>query len=236
MKILAIGDIHGRDYWKDIIKSHKQDFDKVIFIGDYFDSWSLPFDKQIENFQDIIQFKLEHIDKVVLLFGNHDYHYMSAFSTDKYSGYQPEHASSIQSIIDGGLSRGLLQMCSIDDGFLFTHAGVTKTWAKFANIDLNKLEGSINKCFMMTPQMFKFMSYEGADRTGNNIWQSPIWVRPDSLCDDMIDGYTQVVGHTTMSDIVKDEEKDVVFIDCPGVYLEINNKQLICHNIPKVNS
>ncbi|MFM7767039.1 MAG: hypothetical protein ACKO9S_04160 [Bacteroidota bacterium] len=36
-KIVAIGDIPGRDVWKKIVKSH-QDADRIIFIGDYFDA------------------------------------------------------------------------------------------------------------------------------------------------------------------------------------------------------
>ncbi len=37
MKTIVIGDIHGRTSWKDIIEK-EQTWDKVIFIGDYFDS------------------------------------------------------------------------------------------------------------------------------------------------------------------------------------------------------
>jgi calcineurin-like phosphoesterase family protein len=227
MKILTIGDVHGRDHWKEIVE---QDFDKVIFIGDYFDSWSIPFDKQFQNFQDIVEFKKNNVDKVVLLFGNHDYHYM-AYTDDRYSGYQTEHAPLINAVLAEALSHGYMQMCTVDDGFLFTHAGVTNTWAKWANINLDNLEGSINKCFLFTPQMFKFMDYQGADGSGDNIWQSPIWVRPDSLYADMIDGYIQVVGHSTQSAI---EVGSVILIDVPGQYLEINNKEIICHKLPSL--
>ena len=39
MKTIAIGDIHGLSIWKDII--NKENPDKVIFIGDYFDSFDI---------------------------------------------------------------------------------------------------------------------------------------------------------------------------------------------------
>ena len=36
MKIIALGDIHGRTIWKQIIS--KEIFDRMAFIGDYFDA------------------------------------------------------------------------------------------------------------------------------------------------------------------------------------------------------
>ena len=75
MRILAIGDIHGRDSWKDIINDNV--FDKVVFLGDYFDSREeISGAKQLYNFKEILQFKKYNIDKVVLLVGNHEFHYL----------------------------------------------------------------------------------------------------------------------------------------------------------------
>lgn len=224
MKILAIGDVHGRDNWKEIVKQH---FDKLIFIGDYFDSFTIPFNNQLENFSEIVEFKKANIDRVVLLIGNHDYHYLD-YTDDRYSGYQSEHADTIHFALKDAIDKGLMQMCSIDDGFLFSHAGISKTWAEQAHIDLSRLEGSINKTFLFTPQMFKFMNYQGADPTGDNIWQSPIWIRPHSLRQDRIEGYVQVVGHTTMHSIRLDGD---IFIDCPKEYLEINDKKVYVKKI-----
>ena len=47
MKILALGDIHGVDYWKQAIEKEKPDL--TIFIGDYNDSRDIPRDKQYRN-------------------------------------------------------------------------------------------------------------------------------------------------------------------------------------------
>ncbi|NBP57427.1 metallophosphoesterase, partial [bacterium] len=40
MKTIFIGDIHGRSIWKEIVEQEKPD--RVIFIGDYFDSFDIP--------------------------------------------------------------------------------------------------------------------------------------------------------------------------------------------------
>lgn len=50
-RIIAFGDIHGRMNWKTI--TSKNDFNKVIFIGDYFDSHDrVSAQQQMENFRD----------------------------------------------------------------------------------------------------------------------------------------------------------------------------------------
>ena len=83
MKIIVIGDIHGRDIWKEIVK---QEYDKVIFLGDYLDSYDLPVDKQRQNLIDILEFKANNRDKVELLIGNHDFQYLPGIN-ETYSGY-----------------------------------------------------------------------------------------------------------------------------------------------------
>jgi len=59
MKILGIGDIHGRDTWKDILD---QDFDLAVFVGDYFDSFDITAVEQIFNFEEIIRAKQQASD------------------------------------------------------------------------------------------------------------------------------------------------------------------------------
>jgi hypothetical protein len=49
--------------------------------------------------------------------------------------------------------------------------------------------------------MFQFMDYQNADSSGDNVYQSPIWVRPKSLLADPLVGFKQVVGHTRMKNM-----------------------------------
>ena len=65
MKIIGIGDLHGRPYWKQIWEKHS-DADKIVFVGDYFDSLDgyteLPVysaAEQIYNFREICALKRE---------------------------------------------------------------------------------------------------------------------------------------------------------------------------------
>lgn len=70
MKILVLGDIHGRTIWKDIIE--KENPDKVIFLGDYVSTHdNISSTQQLNNLEDILAYKEDNLDKVILLRGNH---------------------------------------------------------------------------------------------------------------------------------------------------------------------
>jgi len=230
MRIVALGDIHGRDTWKKIIE--KEIFDKLIFVGDYFDTHEgVSALIQINNFKELIGYKESNSDKVELLFGNHDFHYLRTVNA-QYSSYQMQYATDISKLVHSALDKNLLKMCTIIDNIIFTHAGVTKTWCfnSLPGIDAtdNKLlENSINDLFKHKPAMFGFTVGVNYDMYGDDICQTPIWVRPQSLAEDKLDNYKQVVGHTTLEKITLCN--DVAFIDtlASEEYLIIENNVMI---------
>ena len=70
MKTLVLSDIHGKTIWKDIIE--KENPDKVIFLGDYVSTHDdISSIQQIDNLEDILTYKEDNLDKVILLRGNH---------------------------------------------------------------------------------------------------------------------------------------------------------------------
>ena len=221
MKVIGIGDVHGYKTWIQIL--NETDADKYIFIGDYFDNYGYTgYIEQIENFRDILEYKKANMDKVFVLLGNHDFHYLKT-STKRYTGYQiPLGISVLQDLLDSAIKQNLIQICHVHDNVLFSHAGVTKTWCEDTNIDMENLEQSINDFLKYRPNVFEFIS--GGNPYGDDVYQSPIWVRPQSLLENMVEGYTHVVGHTQ-----KDKMyifKDLCLIDTLGTsgeYLEIND-------------
>lgn len=210
MKLIAIGDCHGRNNWEKIVADNP-DAEKIVFIGDYFDSFDVNFEEQMDNFLKIIAFKDANPDKVVLLIGNHEFHYIA---NEQYSGYQDRFDASIRAVIERAIDMDYLQMAYQNEDYLFTHAGVTLTWY-MNNYDVRDssefLADEINDIFRKHPEAFKFTPSTGLDNTGDSITQSPIWVRPRALLSDCFEGFKQVVGHTHQRGVKMVD--NVIFID-----------------------
>lgn len=228
MKILALGDIHGRNHWKEI--TSKETFDLVVFVGDYFDTHDRGYspNRQLENFKEILEFKKANKDKVILLTGNHDYHYIPEI-TERYSGYNPNYAKDFGVVIKSALKEDFLQMCFSIDNLLFSHAGVTKTWCAANEIDLTDIANSINSLFKTDKKAFGFTYGRNFDSSGDDITQPPIWVRPISLCLDSVNNYKQIVGHTTVRKISVFEKIPAILIDALGT----SKEYLVYENVPE---
>lgn len=213
MKTIVIGDIHGRNVWKKIVEY--ENADKVIFIGDYFDSFNIPHSDQINNFLDIIEYKKSSGKEVIMLIGNHDYHYMKGVE-ESYSGYKASYRPTIEFLLED--NKQYLQMAYQDGEFLFTHAGVSsafldqlKKYLLFTDeiLPTENIAKFVNMVFEHKPQMFGFgamvknSSY--LEPYGDDLEQSPIWIRPRSLMkanyDTLRKEVIQVVGHTGVNEI-----------------------------------
>ena len=203
MKTLLLGDTHGRTYWKDIIK--KETPDRVIFIGDYFDSFSIPAVSQIKNFKDIIEFKESTDIEVVMLIGNHDHHYLS---DETYSGFQAAAKWDIQDLLTKNMNH--LQVGYSFDDILCSHAGVSPVWMDdmfgWDGWSSDNLVQLINDLYKYKPRSFNF-SHIGYDPYGDHPSQGPMWIRPRSLMSSnkgdngLKKKFIQVVGHTQVNSI-----------------------------------
>lgn len=225
MKTVVIGDIHGRTIWKQIVKKHN-DADKIVFVGDYLDTReNITGQQQLDNLKEILKYKKSNPTKVVLLFGNHDYHYLNIFSWETYSGYQSSWAIAFKEVLNKAIKEDLVQMCYIQNGYLFSHAGVSAVWCQQKGIDLEYrslgyIDNQINDLFKHKPGAFRF---NGIDPYGNDPQQSPIWIRPESLNFCRIPGFIQIVGHTTQFEGINiDKNPNIILVDAL-----INNQFLI---------
>lgn len=224
MKIVIIGDTHGRIHWKSIVEKEK-DADKIIFIGDYFDSFDILAQNQLENFLDIIQYKKDNMDKVVLLFGNHDYHYYmynQKMGDERYSGFIASHALQFKEVLEQAIKDKLILMCYKEGELCCTHAGITQTWLDNNNYDGEEdLESFINTLFEFKPSSFRFV---GRNVYGDSVESSPIWVRPDSLMKDPPkETLTQIVGHTHQNLTIDNHKKlKYAFIDSLDIQVGYN--------------
>ena len=74
--IIAIGDIHGSAKWRDIVEENNDA--TVVFLGDYLDPYG-PYNRDdiLNNLAEIIEYKRNNMQRVILLLGNHDLHYIN---------------------------------------------------------------------------------------------------------------------------------------------------------------
>lgn len=219
MKIVAIGDIHGRDCWKLIVKQ-EADADKFVFMGDYLDTHDeISGTDQRMNFHQIREFKQANPNKVVLLLGNHDFHYLDVADGEQYGGYSAKDAVINRVIMESAIRNEEVQVAYAVKPFLFTHAGVTIMWIMNAvekkEITPENVEETINGLFLKDPRHFQFTGH-GTDPSGNDLGQSPLWVRPKLLSENPLPGFIHVVGHTQFPYLDVTHNSQMIPVDTLG--------------------
>ena len=206
MKLLVIPDIHCRTFWKEAVEKYKDEVDRIIFLGDYLDPypWECATDgitrkSGIKNFEEIIEFKSQNKDKVILLLGNHDLAYWNKRFNPKIR-FDSSHAYHITQ--DFLSHKSLFQLAheeTINDKrYLFTHAGVMMPWyehykdliGELTADNLNKLKdfgGGIEAL----SQLSRFRG--GWEWIGSIVWSD---IDERKIANGDFDGIYQVFGHS----------------------------------------
>lgn len=195
-KILIVPDVHGRTFW------HKaeeliDEVDQVVFLGDYLDPYpheGISFDDAIVEFTLILLFKEKYPDKVVLLLGNHDMHYVIKEFMDcsrlNKSKRNELHDLYNESIDDFNLVH------FIEDKYLFSHAGLYEAWMDKYNLSIDELKD--HKTFLKE----RWNTLEDCTwrRGGYNLAGSCVWadIRESIVQDSLILHVKQIVGHTQL--------------------------------------
>lgn len=230
-KIVVIGDVHGRMQWYDIILKERPDL--TIFMGDYISTHEdIDEEQQCINLEDILNYKQDTPDKVILLRGNHDMQHLG-YSWAECSGYCRGVAEwmSSQSIKKRFLD--LTQWVYIYKDLVFSHAGISDVWFKSLGFG-SPSKYNILKINQLSPsEAFAFTPERMSDWSGDSTTQPLTWIRPSSLIRSHIPGWNQVVGHTRLErpgNIITPENKKLYdismdecwFIDCmPFQYMVI---------------
>ena len=215
MKILVIPDVHGCNAWENNVKNNIDNVDKVVFLGDYFDS----FNKEekglaaLDNFNNIIELKKNNKDKVDILLGNHDVE--NYLAGTRCSGYQESMYFQYNEVLLKNLD--LFDIGVTYDGWTFSHAGYSSSWVAwvieclkfnypnlldicYENGELSPVSFS-NKLLHNTDYRLLVYSYLDISGYGDNKFQTPLWIRPEALIKNMF-YEKQVVGHT--ESLIKD--------------------------------
>lgn len=147
-RILVIPDVHGETFWREPVRRYIDQVDRVIFLGDYLDPYpkeDKEYSPQVifDNLMDIIDLKRSHMDKVVLLKGNHDQHYASEMFRSLACGSRCDTIN--WSLYNAVFVRNkeLFKIIHLEEikgiPYLFSHAGLTLNWINKVNSDVWKL-------------------------------------------------------------------------------------------------
>jgi hypothetical protein len=248
MKIISIGDVHGTSHWKKILFGGDLQFenffkeyeenptsqtldkypigncDRVVFVGDYFDSFVVGNAEMKSVFLDLIKLKRTFMEKVILLIGNHDIHYID--SHHRCSGFRAEMYHDFNQMMRE--NRELFQMAYQNGNYLWTHAGLTDSmWNLHCIARLNQAhrDGIFDLTTFKYDEALNFL-YEvgfmpilwaGRGRGGYSSVPGVIWADKRELINDPLKGISQIVGHTPVHSIetYTTEDSNVLhFIDC----------------------
>ena len=219
MKILTIPDIHGKTLWKTVFNPS---FDLILFLGDYVDCFTTPDSVIEENLLNIVSLKKQYPDKVKLLWGNHEMHYLFPVSYYRCSGYRSSMIQSLNPILTH--NKSLFQLAFQHENYLWSHAGVHRGWWNYAfKGDSNQnIADQLNEAFnnhdpyvqnSKTDRLFDC----GWDRGGTEKVGGPLWIDRNSMWEKGLSGIHQIVGHSKVDRIMTCKTKNegsVSFCDC----------------------
>lgn len=209
MKLLIIPDVHGRDFWKEPCE-HYDEFDKVIFLGDYLDHYrgESTIGHDMQTLEDILEFGT-HCDKAVLLIGNHDCPYIWPDTYGKALGdYWCRHDNlnhdEIHKLFVDNLNLFTLAWdCPYKDSkLLITHAGVSQGFKEICGLDAEQ----INNFFLKekTNDIPNIIGLSACSyyRGGPSMWGSPVWADVREHFKEPITDVYQIFGHTYAKDLI----------------------------------
>lgn len=210
MKLCVISDVHGLTLWEDIVELEIDNVDRFIFLGDYVDDKDdrVSPEQQIDNFQSIVEFAKEE-GSTDLLIGNHDLQYMGGA---RCKGFNSGISSFMHDYLLQLVTERKIGLCVQYGSYLFSHAGISREWMREKG--LYKLS-DINPQFHTHPMIGDFINKIDGDISGDNHYQSPLWIRPDSLMASAVSNVCHVVGHTRIQTItpIEQNQRKLIFTD-----------------------
>ena len=191
-KVVVIGDVHGNPNWK-LIVDNNPDANLFVFVGDYVSTHEdYTENQQLDNLIEILEFKENNPERVILLRGNHDLQHLGYYWAECSGFFPGVQKEMMKPELKDRYLRDTHWVIVLDD-ICISHAGVTQRWLMDAGLenieDINTLEPS---------ELFGFRPCKMSDYYGISQTQGPTWIRPGTLVDYAVPGYRYIVGHTTM--------------------------------------
>jgi len=211
MKIFTIPDLHGKTFW---MEKDLSSYDKVIFLGDYVDSFDHSNIEILHCLNSVLNYKRDNPDKAELLWGNHDMGYIGNHT--KCSGYRYIMAPDLYRIFKE--NEKFFNVAYQYKNTIWSHAGICKSWyntLKQYNKELTdeNLVEYINQLYYTHDSWL--LEMVGHSRGGGEM-PGILWADKQDLIHKPISGFDQVVGHSKVKDVreYNINGNKIVFTDC----------------------
>lgn len=201
--VVVVGDLHCKYHIFEAVKKLVDNYDRIIFMGDYVDDWNTPPEASYNLLMGLKELYKEHPSKVVYLLGNHEISewYGNNF---KCSGWNHITHQYVEDFMFKFSS--IFRLAYAEQGFLFTHAGLTGSWIdKYLEAEdltsVDTIAKKLNWAFKNrgddyeARNIFMGLSDVGMGRGGYGT-PSPIWADINELLEDTPTELNQIVGHT----------------------------------------
>ncbi|WP_428323655.1 metallophosphoesterase [Nitrosopumilus sp.] len=189
MKIQIIPDIHNKWYQAEEM-IEKEGADKVVFLGDYFDSIGDNMEVT-EQTAWWLKKSLEKPNRIHLL-GNHDLSYLKGEM--RCGGFDGGKLFIIKNVVKVDLTK-LKHYCWVDD-YLCTHAGLSNEFYNAHNYHYFEIEKFLEWMIHNNEErLYQCSPYRG----GQDGIAGIVWCDYDEFVD--IPGVRQIFGHTHASDV-----------------------------------
>ena len=231
-KLIIIPDVHGRTFWRDAVKRHPDG--NFIFLGDYLDPYpseGIEDEEVVQGLRDIIQFKKDHPEKVILLWGNHDLHYLYP---DELLGWRYDADNAERNAHLFWDNKELFQIAHETEAggkrFLFSHAGVGRHWLEdnFPKLDTDSVTAELLNDLVGYPQFMSALGDVSFYRGGGKLVGSMVWadVHEFQYEGNWLPDTIQVFGHTQMDAPLNYGDR-VYCLDCRrAFYLDTQGGQI----------
>lgn len=230
MKTIIFSDIHHRIDWIEAFICD-QEFDELIFIGDYLDNWGDSV-KDAKNTAKWLKHSLTCPNRIHLM-GNHDAPVaFPSIRAYRCSGWTQEKSDAVNSIMTRD-DWNKLKLCHFSQGWLMSHAGahphIFSHPIKGCTIpDIEEqCQKALESSRMGSPSHYMMA---GRSRGGAMLVGGVIWC---DWNDDFqpIEGISQIVGHTILKEPT---EYSIVGssnwgIDCNNRYITIIEDGVVRH-------
>lgn len=217
-KLIIIPDVHGRSFWKKAVEENPQE--AFIFLGDYLDPYvqdGVTVEDAFAGLKMIVSLKERYPERVTLLWGNHDLHYLypelegsrldrmnAARNKDYFTEHQKDFQIAAEWIVGG-------------NRYLFTHAGVGTLWIESFLPSLSEDEITatfLNDC-MQSPSFIHALSNISYYRGGSDMYGSCILadLQEQGELYNQLHSSIQVFGHTMVFEAFNYDNR-VYGLDC----------------------